>query len=104
MIEITAFLAGALLCNALPHLAAGLRGEAFPTPFARPRGRGLSSALVNFLWGMANAVAGLALLALHPIAIAFAPGFLAALLGALAIGTPLSLHFARVRRVAAPKP
>ena len=43
------FLAGALLCNSIPHLAAGLRGEPFPTPFGRPPGEGKSPPLVNFL-------------------------------------------------------
>jgi len=56
------FFTGALLCNALPHLAAGLQGRRFQTPFARPRGVGESSALVNVLWGFFNLLAGLALL------------------------------------------
>ncbi len=63
------FLAGALLCNAIPHLAAGLRGEPFPTPFAKPRGVGLSPPLVNFLWGLLNLVVGLWLAAERPFAL-----------------------------------
>ena len=36
MIEIIAnFAAGALLCNCIPHLTAGLRGERFPSPFGK---------------------------------------------------------------------
>ncbi|MEJ0066167.1 MAG: hypothetical protein WDM85_12710 [Caulobacteraceae bacterium] len=54
--------AGAFLCNSIPHLAAGLRGEVFPTPFAKPRGKGPSSALVNFYWGAANLALGLFIL------------------------------------------
>lgn len=38
MIYVTLFFAGVFLCNAVPHLAAGLQGQPFPTPFARPRG------------------------------------------------------------------
>ncbi|WP_212741939.1 hypothetical protein, partial [Sphingomonas sp. 1F27F7B] len=30
MAYLVLFLGGALLCNAIPHLAAGLRGEPFP--------------------------------------------------------------------------
>ena len=45
------FFAGAFLCNAIPHLASGLKGETFPTPFATPRGVGNSSAMLNFFWG-----------------------------------------------------
>ena len=91
------FLAGALLCNALPHLAAGLRGEPFPTPFAKPRGVGHSSALTNFLWGTANLAAGGALahwqLPMLPPTIGFA--LMAA--GWLALGVYCSRHFAAVR-------
>lgn len=49
------FLAGAFLCNAVPHLIQGLTGQQFQTPFA---GGGLSSPLVNVLWGTANLTAG----------------------------------------------
>ncbi|MFM0330062.1 hypothetical protein [Paraburkholderia strydomiana] len=63
------FFAGAFLCNAMPHLTAGLRGEVFPSPFSTPHGKGPSSPLVNFLWGMLNALIGLALLVHHPFAL-----------------------------------
>ena len=56
------FLAGAFLCNCIPHLGAGLQGIPFPTPFAKPRGIGNSSPLVNFLWGVFNLCVGLYLL------------------------------------------
>ncbi|MBA2932735.1 hypothetical protein HZF05_01375 [Sphingomonas sp. CGMCC 1.13654] len=48
------FFAGMFLCNALPHLLKGLQGEAFYTPWAKPRGTGKSPALENVLWGFAN--------------------------------------------------
>jgi hypothetical protein len=48
------FFAGMFLCNALPHLLKGLQGERFYTPWAQPRGVGMSSALENVLWGCAN--------------------------------------------------
>ena len=57
------FLAGALLCNAIPHLVSGVLGQRFFTPWARPRGTGRSSAVQNALWGGANLAAGLALVA-----------------------------------------
>ncbi len=89
-------LAGALLCNCIPHLASGLRGEAFPTPFADPPGKGLSSPLLNFLWGAANLSLGLYLL---PWLDAVDPRFgrLAVAAGFVAIGVYLSRHFGRVR-------
>jgi hypothetical protein len=89
------FFIGALLCNGLPHLAAGLQGRAFPTPFARPRGIGLSSPLINVLWGLANVAGGLLLLGHVPLILGFNIGFGLALLGALAIGSYLALHFGK---------
>ena len=47
MQAIIQFFAGAFLCNCIPHLAAGLQGRAFPTPFARLRGATRSSPLLN---------------------------------------------------------
>jgi len=48
---IASFFAGALLCNSIPHLACGLRGETFPTPFANPRGKGPSAPYREFPMG-----------------------------------------------------
>ncbi|RKR38517.1 hypothetical protein [Paraburkholderia sp. BL17N1] len=95
---VVAFFAGAFLCNAMPHLTAGLRGETFPSPFSEPHGKGPSSPLVNFLWGLLNTLIGLVLLIHHP----FTPGFnidsVALLVGVLVMGVFASLHFGRVRR------
>ena len=90
-------LAGALLCNSLPHLAAGLRGEPFPTPFARPRGIGHSSPLTNFLWGTANLAAGIALMHWQQPLVPVATGFALLAAGWLALGAYCSRHFGAVR-------
>jgi len=95
MAYIILFLAGALLCNAIPHLAAGLRGEAFPTPFARPRGVRLSSPLMNFYWGSANLLIGISALLSYSLRIY---GVLPVIAGWLALGTYIAWHFARARR------
>jgi hypothetical protein len=50
------FFGGAFLANTLPHLVNGVSGNAFQSPFASPPGVGLSSALVNVLWGLFNLV------------------------------------------------
>ncbi|SDU07072.1 hypothetical protein SAMN05444156_1788 [Verrucomicrobium sp. GAS474] len=92
------FFAGAFLCNALPHLAAGVRGEPFPTPFAKPRGVGDSSPVVNFLWGFANLVAGLALLRAHPFALGMRLDGALFFLGVLLLGTAMAWRFGEVRR------
>jgi hypothetical protein len=48
------FFGGMFLANTLPHLGNGVSGHAFQSPFATPPGQGLSSALVNVLWGLFN--------------------------------------------------
>ncbi|HVX12698.1 MAG TPA: hypothetical protein VHC22_16070 [Pirellulales bacterium] len=53
---ISYFFGGAFLVNAIPHFVAGVSGHPFQSPFATPPGEGLSSALVNVLWGAANFV------------------------------------------------
>ena len=96
MIWVAWFFAGAFLCNSLPHLAAGLQGRPFPSPFAKPRGVGNSSPLVNVLWGMFNVVVGLVLLSLQPVSIGLNAPFALVIVGALAIGVYLALHFGKV--------
>lgn len=91
------FFAGAFLCNCIPHLAAGLRGEPFPSPFATPRGVGDSSPMVNFLWGALNLAVGVALVAFHPTPIGPNAECVAFAAGALLLGVYLSRHFGAVR-------
>jgi hypothetical protein len=52
------FFGGIFLANAVPHLVSGMMGRPFQSPFAKPPGRGFSSATVNVLWGFFNAVVG----------------------------------------------
>lgn len=55
---IASFFAGGLLSNAVPHLVQGISGDRFPTPFAKPHGRGLSSPTVNVAWALFNLLVG----------------------------------------------
>jgi hypothetical protein len=55
---IACFFAGMFLANFVPHFVHGISGDAFPTPFAHPPGKGLSSPTVNVLWGLLNLFAG----------------------------------------------
>jgi hypothetical protein len=48
------FFGGAFLSNAVPHFASGAMGRPFQSPFATPRGEGLSSSTVNVAWGVFN--------------------------------------------------
>jgi len=52
------FFGGVFLINAIPHFVSGVMGHPFQTPFASPPGEGLSSALVNVLWGTLNFAIG----------------------------------------------
>jgi hypothetical protein len=55
---IAAFFGGMFLTNVVPHFVHGISGDRFPTPFARPPGKGLSSPIVNVLWALVNLIAG----------------------------------------------
>jgi hypothetical protein len=52
------FFGGAFLANSIPHLGNGVSGNAFQSPFASPPGVGLSSSIVNVLWGLLNLIVG----------------------------------------------
>ena len=58
----TYFLAGALFANFVPHFVSGVLGRRFPTPFASPPFRGLSSSRVNVVYGLCNLALAYALL------------------------------------------
>lgn len=88
--------AGALFCNGVPHLAAGLRGEAFPTPFAKPPGRGPSPPWLNVLWGTVNLLVGASLVR-RGMGLPFSLELLALAAGFVLAGVPLGWHFGRVR-------
>lgn len=50
------FFGGAFLANTIPHFVAGVQGRPFQSPFAKPRGVGLSSSRLNVIWGFINLV------------------------------------------------
>jgi len=55
---ISYFFGGAFLTNAIPHFIMGVTGHPFQSPFATPPGEGLSSAMINVLWGAFNLAIG----------------------------------------------
>lgn len=57
------FCGGMFTANAVPHFVAGTMGRPFQSPFAKPPGKGLSSSIVNVVWGLFNAAVGYVLLA-----------------------------------------
>jgi hypothetical protein len=50
--QLASFFAGMFLANAIPHFVNGVSGDRFPTPFANPPGKGLSSPTVNVAWAL----------------------------------------------------
>ena len=87
-----AFFAGALLANAVPHFVHGISGDRFPTPFARPRGKGLSSPTVNVAWALANIIVGYLLCCAGEVA-SGSGGALAAFAGVAVLSLFSSVHF-----------
>jgi hypothetical protein len=55
---VAGFFAGMFLANFVPHFVHGVSGDPFPTPFAKPPGKGLSSPTVNVLWALLNLILG----------------------------------------------
>jgi len=55
---VAGFFAGVFLTNVVPHFVNGISGNSFPTPFANPPGKGLSSPLINILWALLNLLIG----------------------------------------------
>jgi uncharacterized membrane protein len=87
------FFAGAFLANVVPHFFHGISGDCFPTPFAKPPGRGLSSPTVNVAWAWLNLVVGFLLLRIGHVALENEPTLLVFLAGIIAISTMLSFRF-----------
>jgi hypothetical protein len=54
--DLAYFVGGLVLTNAVPHFVSGTMGRAFQSPFATPRGEGLSSSRINVAWGFFNLV------------------------------------------------
>jgi hypothetical protein len=92
---IACFLAGMFLANAVPHFVHGISGERFPTPFAHPRGRGLSSPTVNVVWALFNLVAGYTLFRVGRVWSGGDSAVVIFFAGISAISTMLSVRFAK---------
>jgi len=92
---IACFFAGVFLANFVPHFVHGISGDRFPTPFARPRGQGLSSPTVNVVWALVNLVAGYILFRVGRLSSGHTSALIAFFAGIAAISTTLSVRFAR---------
>ena len=91
------FFGGLFLANLVPHFVAGMMGKPFPTPFAKPPGKGLSSSTVNVLWGFANGIAAyLLLLRVGRFDPRAADCIVPFALGVLIIGVQSARHFGQL--------
>jgi hypothetical protein len=91
--QVAAFFAGMFLANAVPHFVHGISGDRFPTPFAHPPGRGLSSPTVNVVWALTNVAAGYTLYRAGKVSRGKTSGVISFLAGAAVISTTLSVLF-----------
>jgi hypothetical protein len=87
--------AGMFLANVVPHFTQGISGNRFPTPFAKPPGKGLSSPLANVLWGLLNMIPGYLLFRVGKVASDGDIGLVIFFVGIAAISIMGSLNFAK---------
>jgi len=92
---IACFFAGMLLANVVPHFVHGISGDRFPTPFAHPPGKGLSSPTVNVVWALFNLVVGYILFRVGKVSSGFDSAHVIFFAGIAAISTMSSVHFAK---------
>jgi hypothetical protein len=91
--DIACFFAGLFLANAVPHFVKGICGDAFPTPFAKPPGKGLSSPIVNVVWALFNLIVGYILFRAGKLFTGDTTALIIFLAGVAAISIMLSKHF-----------
>jgi len=93
--SIACFFAGMFLANVVPHFVHGISGDRFPTPFAHPPGKGLSSPTVNVLWALVNLVAGYILFRIGKVSSGGEAALVVFFAGIAAISTVLSVRFTK---------
>jgi hypothetical protein len=95
---VACFFAGAFLANVVPHFVHGISGDRFPTPFAKPPGRGLSSPTVNVVWAWLNLVVGYVLLRAGRVSSENYATLIVLIAGIIFISTVLSFRFRQKMR------
>jgi hypothetical protein len=90
---VACFFAGVFLANLVPHFVHGISGDRFPTPFAHPPGRGLSSPTVNVAWAWLNLIVGYVLFRAGRVSSGNYATLITLLLGIIMISTILSFSF-----------
>jgi hypothetical protein len=89
------FFGGAFIANFFPHYVRGITGAMFPTPFAKPPGRGLSPAPLNVIWALVNLMVGFLLLSMGAFSFLFGPALFAGFAGFAAMSIIMSNVFSQ---------
>jgi hypothetical protein len=92
---IACFFAGVFFANVVPHFVHGISGDRFPTPFAHPPGKGLSSPTVNVVWALLNLVVGYILFRVGRVSSGGDSALLIFFAGMAAISMMMSVQFAK---------
>jgi hypothetical protein len=92
---IACFFAGMFIANVVPHFVHGVSGDRFPTPFATPPGKGLSSPTVNVLWSLFNLVVGAVLIRVGKVSRGDDGALVIFFVGIATISTLMSVRFAK---------
>ena len=93
------FLVGVFFANGIPHFVHGISGRKFPTPFAKPPGKGLSPSVVNVLWGLFNfLIAGILFAIAGDLAFGLNAGFIGLVIGFAITSIGLSVVFQSAER------
>lgn len=91
---VSGFFSGIFIANFVPHFVNGVSGNAFPSPFADPPGQGLSSPLINIVWGLFNLLIGYLLFRAGKINSKTKLALVIFFIGILCISINLSMVFA----------
>jgi hypothetical protein len=96
--SIASFFAGVLFANVVPHFVHGVSGDRFPTPFADPPGKGLSSPTVNVVWALLNLAVGYILFRAGKVSTGGYSVLVIFFAGIAALSTMMSVRFAGKHR------
>jgi hypothetical protein len=92
---IASFFAGMFLTNVVPHFVSGISGDRFPTPFANPPGKGLSSPTVNVVWALFNLPVGYILFRVGRVSNGGTSAMIVFFAGIVAMSIMLSVQFSK---------
>jgi len=92
---LAAFFSGAFLANCIPHFIHGVSGDKFPTPFAKPPGKGLSPSHINVIWAAFNILIGYILFISSKVQLHNYAGMAVFFVGAILMSLMLSKNFAK---------